>query len=73
MQVVHQRCCGLDVHKKTVVACIMVTLATGEVQKQVRTFSTMTVDLLTLADWRKRVPGDACRDGIDRGILETGV
>lgn len=52
-KVVHQRCCGLDVHKKTVVACIMVTLATGEVQKQVRTFSTMTVDLLTLADWLK--------------------
>ena len=53
MQVVHQHCCGLDVHKKTVVACIMITSATGEVQKQVRTFSTMTVDLLTLADWLK--------------------
>ena len=51
MQVVHQRCCGLDVHKKTVVACIMVTLDTGEVKKRVKTFSTMTVDLLTLADW----------------------
>ena len=35
MQVVHQHCCGLDVHKKTVVACIMVTSATGEAQKQV--------------------------------------
>ncbi|HCJ35290.1 MAG TPA: IS110 family transposase, partial [Ktedonobacter sp.] len=44
-------CCGLDVHKKTVVACIMVTLDTGEVKKRVKTFSTMTVDLLTLADW----------------------
>ena len=53
MQVVHQRCCGLDVHKKTVVACMLILLASGEVQKHVRTFSTMTVDLLALADWLK--------------------
>jgi len=53
MQVVHERCCGLDVHKKTVVACILVTSPQGVVQKQVRTFSTMTVDLLALADWLK--------------------
>ena len=51
MQVVHERCCGLDVHKKTVVACIMITLPTGEVQKHIRTFSTMTAGLLALADW----------------------
>jgi transposase len=53
MQVVHQRCCGLDIHKKTVVACVLIMLASGEVQKHVRTFSTMTVDLLALADWLK--------------------
>src|SRR5579875_3439990 len=53
MQVVHQRCCGLDVHKKTVVACLLITVASGEVQKHVRTFSTMTADLLALADWLK--------------------
>jgi transposase len=51
MQVVYERCCGLDVHKKTVVACIMITLPTGEVQKHIRTFSTMTAGLLALADW----------------------
>ena len=51
MQVVHERCCGLDVHKKTVVACILITLAHGEVQRQTRTFSTMTVGLLALSDW----------------------
>jgi len=53
MQVIHQRCCGLDVHKKTVVACILVTSQKGEVQKQVQTFSTMTADLLALVDWLK--------------------
>ncbi len=53
MQVVHQRCCGLDVHKKTVVACVLIMIASGEVQKHIRTFSTMTVDLIALADWLK--------------------
>ena len=51
MQVIHQYCCGLDVHKKTVVACILITSQDGSVQKKVRTFSTMTVDLLALVDW----------------------
>lgn len=51
MQVLHQRCAGLDVHKKTVVACILITTPDGQVQKQIRTFSTMTADLLALADW----------------------
>src|SRR5439155_833210 len=51
MQVVHERCCGLDVHKKTVVACILMTLANGEVQRHIRTFSTMTAGLLALSDW----------------------
>jgi len=41
----------LDVHKKTVVACIMLTLLTGEVKTSVRTFSTTTAGLLALADW----------------------
>lgn len=51
MQVMYERCAGLDVHKKTVVACVMVTGPSGQVQKQVRTFATMTQSLLGLADW----------------------
>jgi transposase len=51
MQVLYQRCCGLDVHKKTVVACVLITSPDGTVQKQTRTFSTMTASLLGLADW----------------------
>ncbi len=46
MRVVHERCSGLDVHQKTVVACAI----TPEGQK-VRTFNTMTVDLRKLARW----------------------
>ncbi len=51
MQVVHARCCGLDVHKKSVVACVLLTREDGTVQRQVRSFGTMTADLLALADW----------------------
>ena len=51
MQVVYERCCGRDVHKKTVVACVLLTRPDGTVQRQVRTFATMTADLLALSDW----------------------
>ncbi len=51
MQVVHERCCGLDVHKKMVVACLLTPGESGRTTKEVRTFSTVTRDLLALADW----------------------
>jgi transposase len=51
MQVVHERCCGLDIHKQTVVACALTLGAAGEPRKAVRTFGTMTDELLALADW----------------------
>ncbi len=51
MQVIHPRCCGLDVHKKDVKACVLLTHTDGTVASQVRTFSTMTDGLLALADW----------------------
>jgi len=51
MQVLYERCCGLDVHKKTVVACVLITSPDGQVHKQVRTVATTTAGLLALADW----------------------
>lgn len=51
MKVVHERCAGLDVHKKTVVACRIVPDGTGDWQQETRTFGTMTADLLVLRDW----------------------
>lgn len=50
MDIVVERCCGLDVHKDTVVACVR-TPGKGGRQSEVRTFGTMTVDLLALRDW----------------------
>lgn len=51
MDVVYRHCAGLDVHKKTVVACCITPGLKGEKQIAVRTFGTMTVDLLALSDW----------------------
>jgi transposase len=51
MQVLYERCAGLDVHQKTVVATIMVTAANGHVSKSTSTFGTMTADLLMLESW----------------------
>jgi transposase len=51
MEIVHSHCAGLDVHKKTVVAAILVADDAGGLRKEVRTFGTMTSDLLALSDW----------------------
>lgn len=51
MEVVYPRCCGLDVHHKNVVACRLTPGADGHPRKELRTFSTMTADLLALGDW----------------------
>jgi transposase len=53
MQVVHSCCAGLDVHKKSVYACVIRCDQNGKKHQEVRTFSTMTRDLLMLADWLK--------------------
>lgn len=46
MHIMYERCAGLDVHKKTVVACVLTPAG-----PETRTFGTMTAELLTLADW----------------------
>jgi len=51
MDILYRCCAGLDVHKKTVVACVRRHDSRGHVHKEVRTFGTMTNDLLALADW----------------------
>lgn len=49
MQILYERCCGLDVHAKSVVACLITPdIPEG---KEIKTFGTMTDDLLKLADW----------------------
>lgn len=55
MEVVHPRCAGLDVHKKTVVACRLTPGAGPDPTREVRSFGTTTRELLRLADWLAEV------------------
>ncbi len=51
MEVLYRCCAGLDVHKRTVVACLLRAAEGGRRSKELRTFGTTTADLLALADW----------------------
>jgi len=51
MQVVHERCAGLDIHKKSVYGCALWPGEKGGKQQEIRSFGTMTAELLRLADW----------------------
>ena len=50
MELLHRRCCGLDVHKETVVACVRIA-SDGKAITEVRTFQTTTAGLLELSAW----------------------
>lgn len=64
MQVVHEVCCGLDVHKKSVTACVV--WAAGR-RHETREFGTFTKELLELSDWLRRC-------GVTHAAMEsTGV
>ncbi len=49
MEVIYERCCGIDVHKNMLMVCVF----TGVRKKEIREFGTMTDDILELARWIK--------------------
>ncbi len=51
MDVVYERCAGLDIHKKLVVACVVTPGVKGTPTKTIRSFGAMTDDIRDLADW----------------------
>jgi hypothetical protein len=53
VELIYARCAGLDVHKKTVSACINIGEGEKNKRRQVRTFGAFTPDLLALPDWLK--------------------
>jgi len=67
METIIERACGLDVHKKRLTACVMVEGRGRKVRKEIRTFTTMTSDLLDLKKWLKE-------EGITHVAIEsTGI
>ncbi|HEX4452810.1 MAG TPA: IS110 family transposase [Kofleriaceae bacterium] len=67
MEAIVERSCGLDVHQATVVACLLVGAADRKPRKEVRTFGTMTTDLIRLRDWLR---GEGCTHV---GMESTGI
>jgi len=53
LNVLNKSCCGIDVHKRSVVACVLKADEFGEYTDEIKTFSTMTSDLKQLRDWLK--------------------
>ena len=51
MNIMYERCAGVDVHKKTVVVCVITPDKQGQRQKEQRTFSTMMPDLVRMRQW----------------------
>lgn len=51
MEAIVERSCGLDVHKATVVACVLAGPADKRPRKEVRTFGTTTSELEEMRDW----------------------
>jgi len=51
IRIVHPICCGLDVHKESVSACVIFPDDKGEEQCDVKVFGTFTDDLMRLRDW----------------------
>lgn len=53
MEAKHRRCCGIDVHKKSVTVCVLPAIGRPEADKKKRTFRTFTRDLKQLRTWLK--------------------
>lgn len=51
MNIVYERCAGLDVRKQSIVVCRIVLDQAGQARQEMRTFGSMTNDLLALSDW----------------------
>lgn len=54
MRIIHRRCAGLDVHKKSISVCIRIRVQGDQVEVHERVFGTFTQDLEQLRDWLKQ-------------------
>jgi len=67
MEAIVESCCGLDVHQATVVACLLVGKPGKKPRKDVRTFGTVTAELVRLREW---LVAEGCTQV---GMESTGV
>ena len=70
MEVLYTVCCGLDVHKASVTACLRAPGDGPQRRQEVRTFGTMTRELRRLADWLRV---SVQRERPDRPIVNAKI
>ncbi len=51
MEVLHARCCGIDLHKRSITVCVLIRESGRKEQKHLREFATTTSEILNCADW----------------------
>ncbi len=73
MEVKYERCSGIDVHKKSVVACAIVPGPDGQVVKVKQSFGTMREELEALSAWLKEYGITTVAIESTGGVLETVV
>ena len=80
MKIVYPICCGMDIHKKIIVATIATTNAQGITTYEQKTFSTFNSDVIKLRDWMiERNCRDACMESTGKywipiwNILESEI
>jgi len=73
MEVVYPCCCGLDVHKRSITACVLWAEAKGKSRKEKKRFETFTHDLLQLADWLEQCGLTHVAMMRNSGVLTPGV
>jgi len=55
MEVLHARCCGIDIHKKSITVCVLIRESGRKEQKHLREFGTMTSEILGCTDWLREL------------------
>ena len=55
MDVLYARCCGIDIHKKSVTVCVLIREAGRKEDKQIREYGTTTAAILSCGDWLREL------------------
>jgi hypothetical protein len=72
LEVLYERCAGIDVHQRFVVVCLLV-VETGKRHQEIRTFRNETADLLALRAWRVARTMHTCWHGKHGRLLDAGL
>ena len=73
MEVQHARCCGVDIHKRSITACVLIRESGRKEQKYIREFATTTSEILHCADWLRMLGVTHVGHGIYGRLLAASL